>query len=269
MKKRVLMIMLAAVMAFGLVACTGDAKDTKEKTKISRESEDEDDDEDDDKDSKKDKKKDKKDKQDKKDKKDKKDKDKEKDDNKDDDDSQAVDSGSADYWTVDDSVVGGDFTVDEEYVSTSHYNASKGELEVCDYDDNVIMTLYVPEGYVVTYASESGACFDLNNENQYFDAIAVDYRENLYLADYIKNGTVPGGDIKDYTVTMDEYEIDGVEFIIAYEEYVDRYGDDCNYNYILVPYKSGKDTEYLSICACWDRSANEMKSLAVEMLGLK
>ena len=66
MKKRVLMIMLAAVMAFGLVACTGDAKDTKEKTKISRESEDEDDDEDDDedKDSKKDKKKDKKDKKD-------------------------------------------------------------------------------------------------------------------------------------------------------------------------------------------------------------
>ena len=67
MKKRVLMIMLAAVMAFGLVACTGDAKDTKEKTKISREAEDEDDDEDDDedKDSKKDKKKDKKDKKDK------------------------------------------------------------------------------------------------------------------------------------------------------------------------------------------------------------
>ena len=66
-KNRVLMIMLAAVMAFGLVACTGDAKDTKEKTKISRESEDEDDDEDDDedKDSKKDKKKDKKDKKDK------------------------------------------------------------------------------------------------------------------------------------------------------------------------------------------------------------
>ena len=56
------------------------------------------------------------------------------------------------------------------------------------------MTLYVPEGYVVTYASEAGACFDLNNENQYFDAIAVDYREDLYLADYIKNGTVPGDD---------------------------------------------------------------------------
>lgn len=268
MKKRLLMVMIAAVMALGLVACDSPS-DSKEKTKISRESDDEDEDDDEDDDDK-DSKKNKKDK--KKDNDKKKDKDKDKKD-KDNDDDDTIDNGSnqnqSDYWTVDDSVVGSDFTVDDEYISTNHYNASTGEMEVCDYDDNNIVTLYVPEGYVVTFASEKGGAFDLNNENQYFDSISIDYRERLFISDYIKNGKEPGGDIDNYVVTYDEYEIDGVTFIIAHEEYYDTsWKDDYDYDYILIPYESDNETEYVSICFVYNKTSTEIKQIAMEMLGL-
>lgn len=274
MKKRLLMIMLASVMAFSSVACSSVAD---EKTRVSREAEDDDEDDDEDNDDESDKKskKDKKDKKDKSDKKDKdkskKQKDKEIDEEIDEeiDDSAHVDNQTG-YFTVDDDAVGADFTIDEEYISDAHYDAETGELDLCDYDGNHIITLYVPDGYVVTYASEQGACFDLNNEKQYFDQISVDYREDTYIANYIRDGKEPGGTIEDYSVSYDEYEVDGLEFIVAHEEYYDsNWDDDFSYDYILVPYKSGKTTEYVSICTYWNKSASEMRDLAHDILGIE
>lgn len=281
MKKRIVMIMLASLMAFSMVACSNVPD---EKTKVSKDADDDDDEDDDDSDKKSKKAKDKKDKKDKdkkdKDKKDKdkKDKDKDKKDSDDDKDKTSDedadiddDSNQGGYWTVDDDLVGGDFTVDEEYIDSEYYDAEKGELQLHDYDGNYICTLYVPDGYVVTFASSYGGAFDLNNENQYFDSISVDCTDTLYVSNYITNGELPdNSNIEDYKVTYEEYEVDGVEFIIAHEEFYDSYWeDDSSYDYILIPYTIGKTQQFVTITTYWEKSGNEMKDLAAQMLGLE
>jgi len=275
MKKKLVVVMLACFMAFSVAAC-GNVKD--ENTKVSKDKDDKDDKDDDDKSSKRDDKNDKDDKDGKNDKDDKDDKDGKNDkDDKDDVGTTASGHSANDdddddgtyYLEIPDEVFG-DFTVDPEYVSTEYYDEATGIMTVSDYDGNEIIDLYLPDGYVVTFASEFGAAFDINNTDMYFDQISIDYKETLYISDYLRDGKTPkDSDIEDYTVDYTEYVVDGLEFIIAYESYYSiDFDDTFDYCYILVPYMDGNTKEYVSICLYYDKTPTEVNAIATQMLGL-